>query len=107
MRLARAECAGGQIRRVVGRADAALMTSRKITFVKKILANGQPCGKCRDVEERLTAGNHWRAIDRVVIADERDPDVGGNAARRANWASIGRRSSLFNLLQKQSLTRCS
>jgi Zn finger protein HypA/HybF involved in hydrogenase expression len=53
------------------------MTSRKITFVKKILANGQPCGKCRDVEERLTAGDHWSAIDRVVIADERDAESEG------------------------------
>ena len=53
------------------------MTSRTITFVKKILANGQPCGKCRDVEERLTAGNHWPAIDRVVIADERDAESDG------------------------------
>jgi hypothetical protein len=53
------------------------MTSRKITFVKKILANGQPCGKCRDVEERLTAGNHWPAIARVVIADERDAESEG------------------------------
>lgn len=48
------------------------MTHRTVTFVKKILANGQPCGKCRDVEERLTAGNHWPQINRVVVADERD-----------------------------------
>jgi len=53
------------------------MTLRKVTFVKKILANGQPCGKCRDVEERLTAGNHWPQINRVVVADERDADSEG------------------------------
>ena len=53
------------------------MSDRKITFVKKILADGQPCGKCRDVEERLTTGNHWSAIDRVLIADERDPKSEG------------------------------
>jgi len=53
------------------------MTHRKITFVKKILADGQPCGKCRDVEERLTAGNHWPQINRVIIADERDTDSEG------------------------------
>jgi len=53
------------------------MAGRKITFVKKILASGEPCGKCRDVEERLTAGDHWRAIDRVVVADERDPQSEG------------------------------
>jgi hypothetical protein len=53
------------------------MTVRQITFVKKILADGQPCGKCRDVEERLTEGDHWHAIDRVVVADERDPNSAG------------------------------
>ncbi len=53
------------------------MADRNITFVKKILANGQPCNKCRDVEERLTAGSHWSAIDRVVIADERDAESEG------------------------------
>ena len=53
------------------------MGARKITFVKKILADGQPCRKCRDVEERLTAADHWSAIDRIVIADERDPESEG------------------------------
>jgi hypothetical protein len=53
------------------------MANRSITFVKKILATGEPCGKCRDVEERLTAGDHWSAIDRVVVADERDPNSEG------------------------------
>lgn len=51
--------------------------TRQITFVKKILADGQPCGKCRDVEQRLTDGDHWHAIDRVVVADERDPNSPG------------------------------
>jgi hypothetical protein len=53
------------------------MPDRKITFVKKILADGTPCGKCRDVEDRLTSGNHWSAITRVVVADERDPNSEG------------------------------
>ena len=53
------------------------MTTRSITFVKKILASGEPCGKCRDVEERLTAGNHWSEINRVVVADERDANSEG------------------------------
>ena len=44
-----------------------------VTFVKKVLVNGEPCPKCRDVEERLTAGGFWGAIDRTVVADERDP----------------------------------
>jgi hypothetical protein len=53
------------------------MTGRRITFVKKVLANGEPCGKCRDVEARLTAGDNWGSIDQVVVADERDPDSPG------------------------------
>ena len=53
------------------------MAKRTITFVKKILATGEPCGKCRDVEERLSAGDHWPAIDRVVVADERDENSEG------------------------------
>ena len=53
------------------------MKDRQITFVKKILADGQACGKCQDVEERLTDGGYWSAIDRVVVADERDADSQG------------------------------
>jgi hypothetical protein len=53
------------------------MTQRRITFVKKILADGSPCGKCRDVEARLKSGNHLASIDRILIADERDPDSEG------------------------------
>lgn len=48
-------------------------SAMKITFVKKVLANGEPCGKCRDVEARLTDGGHWSAIDETLIADERNP----------------------------------
>jgi hypothetical protein len=48
-----------------------------VTFVKKILADGRPCAKCADVEARLTTGGHWPAIDRVLIADERDPASDG------------------------------
>jgi hypothetical protein len=53
------------------------MTERRITFVKKVLADGTPCGKCRDVETRLRNGNHFDSIHRVLIADERDPDSEG------------------------------
>ncbi|MCE2459257.1 MAG: hypothetical protein J4F38_00535 [Pseudomonadales bacterium] len=45
----------------------------RITFVKKILADGQPCRKCADVESRLAESGQMSHIDRVVIADERDP----------------------------------
>ena len=50
---------------------------RRITFVKKVLANGQPCAKCADVEQRLRAAGQMTAIDRTVIADERDPNSEG------------------------------
>ena len=53
------------------------MTPRRITFVKKVLADGSPCGKCRDVETRLASGNHFANIDRIIVADERDPDSAG------------------------------
>jgi hypothetical protein len=49
----------------------------KVTLVKKVLANGEPCAKCRDVEDRLTAGGYWPAIDETLIADERDPESPG------------------------------
>lgn len=48
-----------------------------ITFVKKILASGEACRKCQDVEDRLRRGGYWDRIDAVVIADERDPDSAG------------------------------
>ena len=43
-----------------------------ITFVKKILANGEPCQKCRDVESRLQEAGYMARIDQTLIADERD-----------------------------------
>ena len=48
-----------------------------ITLVKKILASGEPCRKCRDVEQRLKDGGHWPRIDEVITADERDPNSPG------------------------------
>jgi hypothetical protein len=43
-----------------------------ITFVKKILASGEPCAKCADVEERLLKSGQMEQIDEVLVADERD-----------------------------------
>ena len=56
---------------------AANASKRRITFVKKVLADGQPCAKCADVEQRLGASGHMAAIDRTVVADERDPESEG------------------------------
>ena len=48
-----------------------------ITFVKKILANGELCKKCQEVSERLQQEGLMGIIDQIVIADERDTDSQG------------------------------
>ena len=48
-----------------------------ITFVKKILADGEPCKKCQEVEDRLRRSGHIESIDKTIIADERDPESEG------------------------------
>lgn len=49
----------------------------QITLVKKIKADGSPCRKCVDIDNRLQRDGHSDRIDRIVIADERDPDSEG------------------------------
>jgi hypothetical protein len=49
----------------------------KITFVKKILADGSPCSKCADVIEKLENSGQMARIDEILIADERDPQSPG------------------------------
>lgn len=49
----------------------------KITFVKKILVDGNPCPKCADVEKKLRQSGNIDQIDEVLIADVRDPDSAG------------------------------
>lgn len=44
----------------------------KITFVKKIKVDGNPCRKCAEVQSRLEKEGYMNRIDRTVIADERD-----------------------------------
>ena len=46
--------------------------SKIITFVKKIKANGEPCRKCMEVEDRLHKDGWYRKIDCIAFADERD-----------------------------------
>ena len=48
-----------------------------ITFVKKILSNGELCKKCQEFSERMSAEGLLNSIDRIVIADERDADSEG------------------------------
>lgn len=42
----------------------------KITMVKKIFADGSPCKKCGEIEEKMRAAGQLERIDRTVIADE-------------------------------------
>ena len=49
----------------------------KITLVKKIKADGEPCKKCQEVEQRLKDSELMDRIDHIVIADERDPESEG------------------------------
>ncbi len=44
----------------------------QITFVKKILSNGELCKKCHEVSERLISDGLLDTIDHIAIADERD-----------------------------------
>jgi hypothetical protein len=45
----------------------------QITMVKKIKADGSPCRKCAEIEQRLQESGLVQRINRIVIADERDP----------------------------------
>lgn len=49
----------------------------RITFVKKILADGSPCPKCADVQEKLESSGQISRIDETLIADERDANSPG------------------------------
>lgn len=49
----------------------------RITLVKKVLADGEDCGKCKDVQQRLERGGYLDRIDRVLVADERNPSSSG------------------------------
>ena len=48
-----------------------------ITFVKKILANGDLCKKCQEVSDRLNSEGLVEHINHIAIADERDADSEG------------------------------
>lgn len=45
----------------------------KITMVKKILADGNPCKKCAEVEQKMREAGQLALIDEILVADERDP----------------------------------
>lgn len=56
-----------------------------VTFVKKRNADGTTCGKCADIEQRLTRDGHLERIDEIAIADVTNPDSPGmRLARELN-----------------------
>lgn len=48
-----------------------------ITYVKKILRDGQLCEKCAEVSRRLSDSGYLQYIDAILEADERDPQSPG------------------------------
>lgn len=48
-----------------------------ITFVKKILADGELCKKCREVSDRLDTEGLIAQINHIAIADQRDAESEG------------------------------
>lgn len=44
----------------------------RIAMIKKVMANGQDCFRCQEVEKKLRQDGYMDRIDRVLIADERD-----------------------------------
>ncbi|MFZ0257030.1 MAG: hypothetical protein WAN46_15610 [Gammaproteobacteria bacterium] len=53
-----------------------------ITLIKKVKFDGTLCSKCADVWRRLEQDGLLQAIDRIVIADERDPASEGMVLAR-------------------------
>tara|TARA_B110000114_G_C14983697_1_gene353581 strand:+ start:370 stop:702 length:333 start_codon:yes stop_codon:yes gene_type:complete len=49
----------------------------KITMVKKIFADGSPCKKCAEVEEKMRLAGQLQRIDHTVVADESNPESAG------------------------------
>lgn len=53
------------------------MSAPRILFVKKILAGGEPCRKCRDVEERLRRDGLMARVDEILVVRQDDGDSPG------------------------------
>jgi len=71
-------------------------------MVKKIKADGSPCKKCADVEERLRAAGLQNRIDDIAIADERDPDSEGMQLARKHQVD---RAPFFIVEDEQEQTK--
>lgn len=49
----------------------------RVLFVKKLLRDGEPCAKCRDIETRLRNDGLMRHVSDIVTAREDDPSSPG------------------------------
>jgi hypothetical protein len=49
----------------------------RVLFVKKLLADGEPCPKCGDIERRLQKDGLMRYVGDIVPAVEGDPSSPG------------------------------
>lgn len=49
----------------------------KITLVKKVFADGSPCKKCAEVEQKMRESGQLDRVDHTVIAYEADPESPG------------------------------
>jgi hypothetical protein len=65
-----------------------------VLFVKKVLAGGEPCAKCRNIENRLRKDGLMRHVSSIVLAREDDPSSPG--ARVAERHGV-RRAPFFVL----------
>ena len=71
-------------------------------MVKKLKADGSPCRKCADVEQRLRDAALLDRIDHIAIADERDPDSEGMQLARKHQID---RAPFFIVEDEQGQTR--
>ena len=71
---------------MVGRSNQKRMRSARskyrkiimhVTMVKKLLAGGNPCKKCIEVEQKMREARQLGKIDQVLVADEADPNSAG------------------------------
>lgn len=49
----------------------------RITMVKKLFADGAPCKKCIEVEQKMHQAGQMNKIDQILVAEEADPNSAG------------------------------
>lgn len=54
-----------------------MIENKRITLVKKVLADGSPCAKCNDVAQKLKENDQEKYLDQILIADVREPESAG------------------------------